>query len=252
MFVSNITTIAATADLTVATAGGETAPVGYVDIVWQWSGDSGTMHNHTIKEILFFPDSLVNILGVSKWAVQSKDVEGTYITSKAHYSIFVWNFRRHTRRFTHSATMLLELSVNEGTTVINAFCSAFGSIFPSKATSLKCFRSSFRREEPSINTSMLNGNAKTCSEAKSELPAKAKAVKTLTNTKISFSDCCNLQKRNFAVGSDIEYLTSSHAKNVRIVEIMNDEKMNLSYKVCLDNDKIIVVNFGCTDHAISA
>ena len=58
-----------TKNLTVSTAGGEKAPIGYCDVLWKWSNDKGRIHEHILKDVLYFPESPVNILGVTQWAI---------------------------------------------------------------------------------------------------------------------------------------------------------------------------------------
>jgi len=62
MFISEITKMDPTKNLTVSTAGGEKAPIGYGDVLWKWSDDEGKVHEHSLKDVLYFPESPVNII----------------------------------------------------------------------------------------------------------------------------------------------------------------------------------------------
>ena len=86
---------------------------------WSWLDDDGHRHTNTVDEVLFFPESPVNILGVTKYADQLQDGEGTSIHTKWKYSIFTWNFGKHTRTFDHPPSGLPELQIDNGIAIAN-------------------------------------------------------------------------------------------------------------------------------------
>ena len=73
MFVTEIKPLAATSNLQVQTAGGNYAPQGIGSVRWKWRDDDGKLHNELIEEGLYFPESPVNILGITKWAKQRQE-----------------------------------------------------------------------------------------------------------------------------------------------------------------------------------
>ena len=209
MFISEITKMDPTKNLTVSTAGGEKAPIGYGDVLWKWSDDEGKVHEHTLKDVLFFPESPVNILGVTQWAIQNDDKEGTYITTKAEYSILVWNFGKNHRRFTHPASMLPEMPINEGSSFCETFYSAFMSILPTKSTSRFCLAS-----EMDV---VLNGKDK------------------------DYLGACSATDHPFQIGNNVQYIGSGTPENVVIVESIYDEAMQPNFKVERGDGSIIIV-----------
>ena len=67
----------------VATIGGkQNRPRGVGTVCWKWKDDGGKYHAFDIKNVLYFPDSPVNILSVTKFAAQLDDNEGTGINTK--------------------------------------------------------------------------------------------------------------------------------------------------------------------------
>ena len=209
MFISEITKMDPTKNLTVSTAGGEKAPIGYGDVLWKWSDDEGKVHEHTLKDVLYFPESPVNILGVTQWAIQNNDKEGTYITTKAEYSILVWNFGKNQRRFTHPASMLPEMPINEGSSFCKTFYSAFMSILPTKSTSRFCLAS-----EMDV---VLNGKDK------------------------DYLGACSATNQLFQIGDNVQYIGDGTPENVLIVESIYDEAMQSNFKVERGDGSIIIV-----------
>lgn len=123
----------------VQTANGITSPQGIGTIKLVIIDDEGVSHTELINDVLFFPDSPVNILGITRLGLQRKDDEGTYIMTKAKYSRFVWNFGTCEKRIIHPPSSLPELVVNEGTAKCSSFYSALISVFPLLPESLKCY-----------------------------------------------------------------------------------------------------------------
>ena len=196
MFVTEIKPLAATSNLQVQTAGGNYAPQGIGSVRWKWRDDDGKLHNELIEEGLYFPESPVNILGITKWAKQRQDTEGIYITTKANYSIFVWNFEKSMCTFNHSESGLPELHINEGSSKCEAFYSAFVSLFPSSAASGACFVSS-----------------------------------ELVKPKKSFVESCKTNGKQFQVGDNVQSISNDVPENVKVLELVYDKNMFLSYKI---------------------
>ena len=91
MFIGNITPIPKDSQLGVETAGGTAKPVGFGSIRISFRDNDGKMHVETIEDVLYFPSSPVNILGITKFGEQHSDPEGTHILTKAKYLVFTWN-----------------------------------------------------------------------------------------------------------------------------------------------------------------
>ena len=67
----------------VATIGGKGhAPSGTGTVRWRWKDDKGNPHEYLVRNVLFFPQSPINILSVTEFAKQLDDEEGTGIDTK--------------------------------------------------------------------------------------------------------------------------------------------------------------------------
>jgi len=162
-----------------------------------------------LRDVLYFPESPVNILGVTQWAIQNDDKEGTYITTKAEYSILVWNFGKSQRRFTHPESMLPKMPINEGSSFCKTFYSAFMSIFPTKSTSRFCLAS--------------------------EMDV------TLNDKDKDYLRACSATEHPFQIGNNVQYIGSETPENVAIVESIYDETMQPNFKVERGDGSIITV-----------
>ena len=67
----------------VATIGGRGhAPSGIGTVEWTWCDDKGKRHTYRVRNVLFFPQSPINILSVTEFAKQLNDEEGTGVDTK--------------------------------------------------------------------------------------------------------------------------------------------------------------------------
>jgi hypothetical protein len=150
----------------VETAGGVAKPAGQGSIQIRFHDNDGKFYVKVIDDVLYFPDSPVNILGVPLLGKQWNDLEGVCISTKSQYSVFTWDNGRCTRNVMHKASGLPELPINEGDSLFSAFFVSFYSLFPmpratkscllsraarfedksapSSTATARCFRSSFR------------------------------------------------------------------------------------------------------------
>lgn len=137
MFVSPIASFQADDNMKVSTAGGTYAPLGFGTVKWSWKDDSFYTHEFLIDEVLYFPESPVNILGVSKFGRQQNEPYNTGIDSNAVQSTFYWKGGRRT--FPMSLSGLPELPINHGNKIASAFLSSLLSRVPSLNASRSCF-----------------------------------------------------------------------------------------------------------------
>ena len=73
----------------VATIGGKGhSPEGIGTVKWSWNDDDGRKHEYLVEDVLFFPQSPINILSVTEFAKQLQDKEGTGIDTKQLRSRF--------------------------------------------------------------------------------------------------------------------------------------------------------------------
>ena len=52
------------------------------DVRWRWNDNECNDHEYMIKNVLYFSQSLINILSVTEFAKQLEDEEGTEIDTK--------------------------------------------------------------------------------------------------------------------------------------------------------------------------
>ena len=71
-------------------------------VMWSWTGDWGKIHTKKINNVLYFPESLVNILSATSLTESMKDDEVISIQTKRKYSIFTWYFGKCKKTITHS------------------------------------------------------------------------------------------------------------------------------------------------------
>ena len=114
--------------LQVATIGGkENTSAGIGTVQWKWKDDDGVFHTFEIRDVLYFPESPVNILSVTKFADQLNDDEGTGIDTKRNHSVLYWNENQFQRTIRHPASNLPEMPVNEGWSCFNLFSKLVGT-----------------------------------------------------------------------------------------------------------------------------
>lgn len=99
----------------VTTIGGtKNSAMGAGTVCWRWKDDLGHTYSEDIENVLYFPNSLVNILSVTTFAAQLKDDDGTGVDTKRQSTHFYWDGDCHQHTIYHSGSHLPELPVNEG------------------------------------------------------------------------------------------------------------------------------------------
>ena len=61
---------------------------GSFTVSWSWTDDEWQMHTNKLNNVLYFPESLFNILSATALAESMKDDEGIWVQKKRKYSIF--------------------------------------------------------------------------------------------------------------------------------------------------------------------
>eukprot|EP00984_Skeletonema_dohrnii_P013467 scaffold5583_cov166-Skeletonema_dohrnii-CCMP3373.AAC.1 len=99
----------------VATIGGkQNNASGMGTVRWTWKDDAGKKHTIDLENVLYFPQSPVNILSVTSLADQQEDDQGTGIDTKRYNSRFYWNHGKFSQTINHGPSRLPELPINEG------------------------------------------------------------------------------------------------------------------------------------------
>ena len=68
---------------------------------WRWKDDGGKQHTIDVDNVLYLPQSPVNILSITSLSDQFNDDDGTGIDTKRSKSHFYWNRIKHQRTITH-------------------------------------------------------------------------------------------------------------------------------------------------------
>lgn len=106
----------------VATIGGKGhSASGIGTVKWSWLDDDGNSHDYHIKDVLYFPESPINILSVTAFARQLQDNEYTGIDTKLNFSRFYWDHGKGQRTIRHPASNLPEMEVNSGYSLFTRF-----------------------------------------------------------------------------------------------------------------------------------
>ena len=208
MFIGNITPIPKDSQLGVETAGGTAKPVGFGSIRISFRDNDGNMHVEMIEDVLYFPSSPVNILGITKFGEQRRDPEGTHILTKAKYSVFTWNNGKSTRDIHHQSSGLPELPINEGMSVFSSFYLSFCSMLPTLDVTKKCLLS--RLQEYSAQTS--------------------------TNS-VSFASKCCLRS-SFKIGDKVNLINPGSTQGGRIDDAEFNKDMQPRFKVKLPDGRV--------------
>ena len=84
--------------------------------------DSRKSHKYLVEDVLFFPQSLINIMSITYVARQLNDLTGTGIYTKQ----LQYHFYRESNKFSltiqHPPSNLPEISINEGFSLSTIFC----------------------------------------------------------------------------------------------------------------------------------
>ena len=96
-------------------------PSGIGTVRWTWRDDLGKAHEYLIEDVLFFPESPINILSVTCFAKQLNDLTGTGIDTKQLQSHFYWDCGKYSLTIRHPPLNLPEISINEGFALSTVF-----------------------------------------------------------------------------------------------------------------------------------
>lgn len=99
----------------VATIGGSNFyPTGIGNVRVRIKDDSNKISEIILKDVLFFPNSQVNIISIVCLADQFDDDHGTSVHTDRNGSIFTWDRGSYVKTSSHSKNGLPEITVNEG------------------------------------------------------------------------------------------------------------------------------------------
>ena len=80
------------------------------------------MYSTILENVLYFPQSPVNVLSVTAFATQLNDDTGTWIKTSRFESTFSWDNEKLTKTLVHPASKLPQMNVNDGFPIFTSFC----------------------------------------------------------------------------------------------------------------------------------
>ena len=209
----------------VATIGGKGhAPSGLGTVKWRWVDDNGKSHEYLIHDVLYFPQSPINILSVTSFARQLKDNEGTGIDTKMEYSRVYWDFGKHERIIKHQPSNLPQLSINEGFSLSNVYLALVAKVInPKVHTQHSCCLTNLNLED--------DGSSGTLDE-KSTCSSQGYCKTTCNSTGL---DTLDIKTELFEVGETLFYSKDGYSTLVKITAINLDKDNLLRFSVIAAN-----------------
>ena len=75
-------------------------------VIWSWNDDEVKRYTHKLNNVLYFPDSSVNILSATELVESIKYDELTWVLTKKEHSIFTWYISKYKNTIVHSEHFL--------------------------------------------------------------------------------------------------------------------------------------------------
>ena len=122
----------------VTIGGSDHFPTGVGNVKASWTDDNGVTFNKTLKNVLYFPSSPVNIISCHALAGEfldsngAPDEEGTFICSKRSYSIFQWDHCKFKKTLLHPLSGLPEIEIITYDKKIDSMMTYFSRFDPRK------------------------------------------------------------------------------------------------------------------------
>ena len=209
----------------VATIGGKGhAPSGLGTVKWRWVDDNGKSHEYLIHDVLYFPQSPINILSVTSFPRQLKEDKGTGMDTKMEYSRVYWDFGKHERIIKHQPSNLPQLSINEGFSLSNVYLALVAKVInPKVHTQHSCCLTNLNLED--------DGSSGTLDE-KSTCSSQGYCKTTCNSTGL---DSLNIKTELFEVGETLFYSKDGYSTLVKITAINLDKDNMLRFSVIAAN-----------------
>ena len=213
-------------DVGVMTIGDETSrPLGMGLVPIHLLDNSGNHCDLDLVEALFFPDSPVNIISVTKLASQFEDLDGTWIKTRWRSSTFTWNSEKHTLDFMHPPSNLPIIQVSPGFKRYQSLCTLCldCDVVPQPSAMLTC------------QTYLPTDQYKDVCLATDEI-ASAQG-----DPRFRFQLKQNLENI-FHVGDKLRYTNNGSAQVVEVVGVnVNEENMITYFDILLNDGHTITV-----------
>ena len=103
----------------------ESKPIGKGTVHAYLIDSRGIRRKLVLEDALYFPNSPVNVLGVTKLAETLDDYDGTWIKTMRNTSHFVWDHEQYELEFQHPNSNLPMVSMNKGFSKYSSFVTMF-------------------------------------------------------------------------------------------------------------------------------
>ena len=97
-------------------------PKGIGTVSWSWNDDEGQVHTIKLNNVIYFPESPVNIISATALAESMKDDLGIWVPTKGKYSIFTWVYGKYKNTIARTENCLPELEIQAGFSKFSIFC----------------------------------------------------------------------------------------------------------------------------------
>ena len=104
------------------TIGDDSLPKGIRYKQVHWKDDSDRMYSHILTDVLFFTNSSVKIISITKLAHEMNDENGTWIRTMGNKSNFCWNHEKTKRTIYHPPSNLPKLILCESYHDFQSYC----------------------------------------------------------------------------------------------------------------------------------
>ena len=148
LFVGNITPAK---NLYVQGVGGQLKAYGYGTIKIRVTCDDGKQHDLLVHNVIYLPESPVNLLSPQKWSLGSTNVNGTGEITVGDTTLLFWNNRQTTKLIPHHPELGIPImSINDGYTQSSAFLqlAATSMLCQPCTETITSFRTSRTIEDP--------------------------------------------------------------------------------------------------------
>ena len=227
----------------VATIGGDPlTPQGQGSCHIYIKDDSGKVVPLTLHNALYFPDSPVNIISISRLADSYDDDEGTFVKTTRFQSEFSWDFGKHFKTISHGESRIPEINVStasDGWTTFYTFSNMLqrslyiSSVF-NATTCVPCDNSDSPTNAPAVYVSDDESVASTTSPVEVSSPSHDEGIDPPIDEPIIGPYA------SWQPGDKLTYFRDGHSDNVVVEKlIIADDNLSIKYSIRLSDGRTI-------------
>ena len=235
--------IVATSMSGVATIGGDPlTPQGQGSCHIYIKDDSGKVVPLTLHNALYFPDSPVNIISISRLADSYDDDEGTFVKTTRFQSEFSWDFGKHFKTISHGESRIPEINVStasDGWTTFYTFSNMLqrslyiSSVF-NATTCVPCDNSDSPTNAPAVYVSDDESVASTTSPVEVSSPSHDEGIDP------PIDEPTIGPYASWQPGDKLTYFRDGHSDNVVVEKlIIADDNLSIKYSIRLSDGRTI-------------